>query len=223
MDVILAVDVKDGLVVQGESGNRGSYRPLTWGLSPTAEPAGYITSLSPRNLYIADLDRIMGKGDNTETILSCSRLVERCLLDRGARTPGEFLEVPGITDIASTESSVVDLARYPGGILSLDMRDGRVIPSGEDPRCLLARAEEWNFSGAIILNISAVGTGCGISLPFLRDLRDAYSKELIYGGGISTSRDLDALSAIGFEGVIVATALHRGTVPLDALRRGKWC
>jgi phosphoribosylformimino-5-aminoimidazole carboxamide ribotide isomerase len=222
MDLILAMDLKGGLVVHGSSGNRQAYLPLTWGLSPTAEPEGYVRAISPRAIYIADLDRIMRTGENTAEVLSCSRQVSRCLLDRGAAGPSDFLSHPGITDIASTESSEVDLSLYPGGFLSVDIRDGKVIPSGEDPRDLLSRAGSWNFSGAIVLDIGAVGTGKGPDIPLLERLRGVFCRELLYGGGVSGPGDLDSLAALGYDGAIVSTAVHRGKIPPDAVRRGTW-
>jgi len=222
MDLILAMDLKGGVVVHGSSGNRRTYMPLTWGLSPTAEPAGYVRAVSPRAIYVADLDRIMRTGDNTAEVLSCSREVSRCLLDRGAAGPSDFLHHPCITDIASTESSEVDFALYPGGLLSVDIRDGKVISSGQDPLDVLSRAESWNFSGAIVLDVGAVGTGKGPDLPLLGRLRGAYGRELLCGGGISGEEDLDALAALGYDGAIVSTALHRGRIPPDAVRRGTW-
>ncbi|MDI9632693.1 MAG: HisA/HisF-related TIM barrel protein [Methanolinea sp.] len=222
MDLFLAIDLKGGLVVHGSSGQREKYRPLTWGLSPTAEPEGYVRNLSPRKIYVADLDRIAGTGDNTGTALALARMVRGCLLDRGAHGPGDFLHDPFVTDVASTESSRVDLSLYPSGFLSVDIREGRVIPSGADPRTILSEADSWNFSGAIVLDVGAVGTGRGLDLPLLGRLRGAYGRTLLYGGGIAGAADLDTLASIGFDGAIVSTAVHRGQVPVGAVRRGRW-
>jgi len=222
MDLILAVDLMGGVVVHGSSGNRSSYKPLTWGLSPTAEPEEYIRALAPRTIYVADLDRILRTGENTREVLSCGRLVAGCMLDRGAESPSDFLSLPGILDIASTESSRAPLSLYPGGLLSVDIREGKVIPSGADPHEILSQAESWNFSGAIILDISAVGTGKGPDLRLLGKLRNTYGRRLLYGGGVAGPGDLDALSGLGYDGAIVSTAVHRGRIPPDAIRRGTW-
>lgn len=222
MDLFLAIDLKGGLVVHGSSGQREKYRPLTWGISPTAEPGGYVRNLSPRKVYVADLDRIAGAGDNTGIALALGRMVRGCLLDRGAHGPGDFLHDPFVTDVASTETSRVDLSLYPCGILSVDIREGKVIPSGADPQTILTEADSWNFSGAIILDVGAVGTRRGLDLPLLERLRRAYGKTLLYGGGIAGVADLETLDSIGFDGAIVSTAVHRGYIPVDAVRRGRW-
>ncbi|OPX73309.1 MAG: 1-(5-phosphoribosyl)-5-((5-phosphoribosylamino)methylideneamino) imidazole-4-carboxamide isomerase [Methanoregulaceae archaeon PtaB.Bin152] len=222
MELILAMDLKAGEVVHGASGNRDSYRPLTWGLSSTADPVGYLAQLSPRHLYVADLDRIMGNGDHMNQVIACSSRVETCYLDRGCRGPWDYLRQPRITDIAATETSDADLSTYPDGYLSVDVRSGRVMPSGEDPRLLLRKAGDWHFEGAIILNVGAVGTESGIIFRFLAGLRAAYDRPLLYGGGVASPADLDTLAALGFDGAIIATAIHRGTIPLENLRRGRW-
>lgn len=223
MDLVLAMDLQSGLVVHGKRGLRSSYRPLTWGLSPSADPREYLLCLSPRFLYIADLDRISGRGSHEREIGICSSLVERCYVDRGCRTPEEYLEGPGITNIAATETSLAPLSRYHGGFLSIDVKDGRVIPSGDDPVRMMKEAGSWDFEGCILLNIGAVGTGEGIPEEMLSALREAFDRTLFYGGGVGSAGDLDLLSVLGFDGAIVATGVHRGTIPLDALRRGAWC
>ncbi len=222
MELILAMDLKAGEVVHGASGDRDSYRPLTWGLSSTADPVGYVEQLSPRHLYVADLDRIMRNGDHRSQVVTCSYLVETCYLDRGCRGPGDYLHEPRITDVAATETSEADLSTYPGGYLSVDMKSGRVMPTGEDPLVLLRKAGDWHFEGAIILNVGAVGTEGGIIPRSLAGFRDAYDKPLLYGGGVASPADLDTLASLGFDGTIVATAIHRGSIPLEDLRRGRW-
>jgi len=48
-------------------------------------------------------------------------------------------------------------------------------------------------------------------------------RRLLYGGGVAGVDDIHLLSDIGFDGAIIATAVHRGTVPLDWIRRGCQC
>ena len=52
--------------------------------------------------------------------------------------------------------------RYPGGYLSVDVKDGKVIPSGDSPVAVLRAARKWNFEGCIILNLGFVGTENGL-------------------------------------------------------------
>jgi phosphoribosylformimino-5-aminoimidazole carboxamide ribotide isomerase len=223
MDVILAMDLMKGAVVHGQKGERESYRPLTRGLSPTAEPREYVQYIRPRYLYIADLDRIQGRGENDEVIRSCAALVAHTYLDRGCRTPADCFRHPGITDVVGTETAGEDLSCYHGGYLSLDIRGGKVVPQGIPPSGMLARIGDLDFEGAILLNIGAVGTSILPPEEELCSWRDAYGGPLLYGGGVAGEQDLELLRDLRYQGAIIATALHRRLIPLTLVREGCLC
>jgi len=222
MELILAVDLKRGFVVHGKSGNRDNYFPLTWGLSPSAEPVAYVRHMQPKYLYVADLDRITGAGSHDDLMRQLAPLVTRCYLDRGCHSPDDFLDIPDIENVVGTETAHEHIRRFTRGFLSLDIKNGKTVPEGMDPVQALRQADAYGFSGCIVLNISAVGTEEGLSEETLLAMRDAYGKKLIYGGGVRDERDLARLSAAGFDGAIIATSVHRGTIPLDLIRRGEW-
>jgi phosphoribosylformimino-5-aminoimidazole carboxamide ribotide isomerase len=223
MDLILAIDLKGGVVVHGSAGERSRYAPLTWGLASSAVPLAYVSELSPKYIYIADLDRIERQNGNLSHIASCARLVDRCYVDRGCRSPSEYLDMEHVVNVVGTETAGEDLSIYEGGYLSIDIRDGSVIPNGEDLLEILEKAENWAFDGVIILNLGSVGTGAGIrSLP-IEAIRSAYSGTLLFGGGVASTTDLQDLASAGYDGAIVATAVHRGAIPLSWMRRGRLC
>jgi phosphoribosylformimino-5-aminoimidazole carboxamide ribotide isomerase len=223
MKLFLAMDLRQNLVVHGKSGHRETYKPLDWGYSPTAEPLNYIKNIKPRYLYIADLDRIEGTGSHDTIIRQCAYETECCCVDRGCRSPSDWLAGEHIVNIVGTETGGRDFSLYPGGFLSIDIKDGRVIPCGKDPVDVLSSARHWNFDGCIILNVSAVGTGNGINRAILEKMRTAYNRPLYYGGGVATIEDLEEISRSGFDGAIVTTAVHRGIIPIDWIRRGSCC
>jgi phosphoribosylformimino-5-aminoimidazole carboxamide ribotide isomerase len=223
MDLVLAMDLRQNLVVHGKSGHRETYKPLDWGCSPTAEPDGFVKAIQPKYIYIADLDRIENTGAHDAIVAACAGLVSTCYVDRGCRSPGDMLRGDHIVNIVGTETGGSDLSQYHEGYLSLDIKDGRVIPSGSDPEPMLRQADSWDFEGCIILNIGAVGTRDGLDPDFLEKLRSSYAGRLLYGGGVATVTDLEMLKAAGFDGAIIATALHYGAVPLEWIRRGTCC
>jgi phosphoribosylformimino-5-aminoimidazole carboxamide ribotide isomerase len=222
MDLILALDLLGGRIVHGAGGERATYRPLLLPGIPSSDPVELVSALSPKYLYLADLDRIMGSGEHDAAIRACSRLVRRSYVDRGIRSPAEYLAAENLVNIVGTETGGSDLARYTGGFLSVDVKDGKVIPRGEDPSEILSRAGEWAFDGCILLNLGMVGTGAGLP-PDLEDLRSACKKRLFYGGGVGSEEDLDRLRDAGFDGAIVGTGVHRGIIPLQWVRRGSLC
>ncbi|MDO5844819.1 MAG: HisA/HisF-related TIM barrel protein [Methanocorpusculum sp.] len=221
MKIILAADLKDGLVVHGKSGNREEYKPLNWGLSPTAEPISYVSYLKPKYLYAADLDRIEMCGDHTETILKLADKVSQLYVDRGISIPEEYLPKP-IVNIVGTETAD-SLDEFFGGLLSVDVKDGKVIPNGEDVTEFLKSSNKYSFDGILILNISSVGTSAGVDEKYLTSLRGATKKPLFYGGGVSSLSDLDLLCRTGFDGAVVSTAVHLGRIPLNIIQEGEYC
>ena len=223
MDLVLAMDFRHNLVVHGKMGNRASYKPLDWGCSPTAEPLGFVKAVAPKYIYIADLDRIEGTGSHDTITRQCADEVDCCYVDRGCRSPDDFLAGDNIRNIVGTETGGADLGAYHGGFLSIDMKAGQVIPSGKDPVEVLTAAGQWDFEGCILLDVTAVGTEKGLDPVFLEKTRHAYEGKLFLGGGVAKVADLDALCNAGFDGAIIATALHKGIVPLEWIRRGTVC
>jgi len=220
MKIILAADLKDNYVVHGCGGKRSEYKPLNWGISPSAEPFSYISVIKPKYLYVADLDRIEKCGDHTQTILKLKEMVDELYVDRGASIPEEY--ITGIKNIVGTETAE-DLGEFKGGFLSVDVKDGRVIPDGLDPLDLFRLAQGYSFDGFILLNISSVGTESGIDKEFAQKIRAATKKPLFWGGGISSLADLDTLSCLGFDGAIISTAVHKGRIPLEIIWEGEYC
>jgi phosphoribosylformimino-5-aminoimidazole carboxamide ribotide isomerase len=223
MDLILAADLKSGNIVHGMSGKRDEYRPVVTPLATTAEPVRYVEEIRPRYLYIADLDRISGSGSHDPLIPVLADRVARLLLDRGCRGPADILRIPGVIPVIGTETAGPDLESYPGGFLSVDVKDGRVIPRGLDPAMVLARAGRCRFDGCILLDIGGVGTGRGLDPDRLAAYREAYPGTLLWGGGVASMDDLYLLLRSGYDGAIIATALHQGHIPLDLIREGSLC
>jgi phosphoribosylformimino-5-aminoimidazole carboxamide ribotide isomerase len=179
-------------------------------------------AMQPRFLYIADLDRIAGTGSHDSWIASCARAVERCYVDRGCRSPDDTLPGEHIVNIIGTETAG-DLSRYREGMLSIDIREGLVIPGNRTPADVLSEAEDLPFDCCLVMNISAVGTEEGLSPSVLGSFRKAYRKKLFYGGGVRDCGDLDRLASAGFDGAVVATAVHTKAIPHDLIRSGYWC
>lgn len=222
MDLVLAADIRDGLVVHGTGGEREGYRPLTWGLSPSAVPFEYLRHMRPRYLYIADLDRLEGTGQNDRVILACADLVERCYVDRGARDPQDRLVHPRIANVYGTETAWEHVSRIQGGYLSIDMKKGEIIPSGADPLEVLRLASSLRIEGCILLDVGAVGRLAGLEKRMLQVWRHAFSGRLLYGGGIGSPRDLELLHSLGYDGAILSTAVHRRSIDVELIRRGAW-
>jgi len=133
------------------------------------------------------------------------------------------LDLPHFENVIGTETCGRDLRSYHRGYLSIDMKNGAVIPTGDDPVDFLSSVSGLDFNGCILLDISSVGTSKGLSATALARFRDAYPGKLLWGGGVATVDDLCTLRQAGFDGAIVATAVHKGIIPVDLIRSGCLC
>ena len=64
-----------------------------------------------------------------------------------------------------------------------------------------------------MLDLARVGTGCGVDLGLLEELRKRFPElRLLAGGGVLARRDLDRMRDAGCDGALVASAIHAGTI-----------
>lgn len=223
MNLYLATDLKSGLIVHGKSGMRESYIPVSSLHADTAEPIRFIEQVRPKYLYIADLDRICGIGNHDSLIPALAERTESILLDRGCKGPDDVLNIPGVENIIGTETAAETLDQFSGGVLSVDIKNDLVIPWNTDPALFLSSCNRYRFEMIILLDIGRVGTGRGLSHDMLKAFRAAWSGPLLWGGGVSSVDDLVILAQAGFDGAIIATAVHTGKIPVEYIRSGTFC
>ncbi len=240
MRIIPVIDLQDGRAVRGASGNRATYRPVTSRLldgtprdlsDPVALLRAYRERLGSTTVYVADLDRIEGRGGNDATL---QRLLEadpevRLLLDAGLGDAGAIAREARnerVTPVIGTETlrSIEDLRslRRPATAgrvaLSLDLAEDGIVARSPAVAALreeeiLRAARERGIRTALVILLHRVGTGIGLPRERLRRVRAAApGLELIPGGGISSIDDLLFLRDAGFSGALVGTALHEGKV-----------
>jgi phosphoribosylformimino-5-aminoimidazole carboxamide ribotide isomerase len=135
---ILACDLMGGVVVRGVRGERDRYRPISEysQVVDTPAPEDVIRTLRPRETYIADLDRITGKGDSLRVIEGISKLT-RTMTDAGvADRPGfEAVRAVSRSVILGTETASLSLIEACQGrdvVVSVDGSLG--IPAPGDRR-----------------------------------------------------------------------------------------
>ncbi len=222
MEVIPVIDLKAGQVVHARQGQREAYRPIATPLSASSAPLDVVAGLMGlhafRSLYVADLDAIAGEGDHAPA-----------LAEIAAAWPGLDLWVDrGIGDVAAARAwldrglgslvlgsesqrdmaTVHALAGNARVLLSLDFR-GEAF---QGPAALLADPSLWP-ARVIVMTLARVGAGAGPDLARVRDIvRQAGGRSVYAAGGVRDAHDLRALAEAGAAGVLVATALHAGTI-----------
>ena len=90
--VIPVIDLKQGQVVHAIAGDRDHYRPISSQLPCDATPrsvAKAFVQYGFKTVYVADLDAILGVGDNDHSIQAIRDAGLHVWLDRGIRAGNE--------------------------------------------------------------------------------------------------------------------------------------
>lgn len=218
-----------GLVVRARGGRRTHYRPLIGPLSPDADPvalAGRFREVfGADTLYLADLDAIMGRGNNHAVLRAIARAeptlalwVDAGLGDRDALS-AFTASCPGRPVIGS--ETLIDLqllGSAPNALLSLDFKgDSLLGPAALWP------AIEADGRDLILMSLHRIGGDLGPDWPLLQSLQ----RRLPHGrhhvaGGVRDRDDLHRLADAGAAGVLLSSALHDGRVSAaDAVALGQ--
>lgn len=227
MRLIPVIDLKGGLVVRANRGDRSNYHPIESPLAPgTSDPVAITRALlglsaAFDSIYVADIDAILGgpKDPGRETVARLSAALPgmRILIDNGAANAAEVLSLadrPAITPVIGTETlrSASDLegitAALSGNLaLSLDWRGANRLGPDE----IYERNPLWPRT-VIVMTLDRVGAGAGPHFQRLQQVKAmAGPREVLAAGGVRGLEDLRALKGMGC-GALIATALHDGSL-----------
>jgi len=240
VDIVPVIDVLRGMVVRGVGGRRNEYRPiqsvLTWSAVPADVAAAYRQHFRASTLYLADLDAILDRRPHVALYSDLARAGFLLWVDAGVRSVNDAAAVLA----AGVETAIVGLESCPSPavltelvqqfgpsplMFSLDLRDGvPMLPSGwppMNPSEIAKTALAVGFRRLLVLDLSDVGTSTGGRTDgLLQTIRDiAPEAQLVAGGGVRGVDDLERLSNLGVDAVLVASALHDGRLmPADLER-----
>jgi phosphoribosylformimino-5-aminoimidazole carboxamide ribotide isomerase len=237
MKIIPVIDILDGVVVHAVEGKRSEYQPLKSKLCMSAEPVAVALALKNwgfADMYVADLDAIMGKSNNDPILQRMGQAGLRLMVDAGtsdlphARSLldlGVAKVVVGtetLTDLRFVEKAVAELGR-DRIVVSLDLKAGKVLSkSGKavamTPLSLASELQRLGASELIVLDLARVGSGLGPDFGLLQKLTHTLKVKLLVGGGARDIQDLQKLKNLGVYGVLMSTALHSGKVSVELLR-----
>lgn len=229
--IIFVLDLLDGSVVHAVKGERSKYKPIHGSMiCDSSDPFEVISAANPRELYIADLDHIQEIGDNFEIIKKISGKT-KTMVDIGVKNMDDVRKCAQIADtvIIGTETASFEVIEYaalqfPGRInVSIDMKNGSVLTKDKDmkirPEDLVRRMNEIGIKDIIILDLGKVGTSSGIDKIFLRDISEISTHNILVGGGIKDVNDIEILQRLGIAGVLAATSLHNGNIPINFIQK----
>jgi phosphoribosylformimino-5-aminoimidazole carboxamide ribotide isomerase len=229
--VIPVIDVMGGVVVRAVGGRREEYRPirsrLTQSTSPSEVAAALLQVSGAGELYVADLYAIRW-GFACEVVwqfVTDSKVP--IYLDGGGLGPAGL---PHVRNILGLEMDYIDSDTVRGwarkhGVpptFSIDLLDGRLHQGRrkwglESPTSILGlarRVYDLGVRSLIVLDLKRVGMAEGVGTESIcQAIRDELpAVELIAGGGVRNWDDVRRLEDAGADAVLVASALHDGTL-----------
>jgi phosphoribosylformimino-5-aminoimidazole carboxamide ribotide isomerase len=226
---VFVLDLFNGSAVHAVRGEREKYQPIgaKSRVVETSDPLSILEALRPKEVYVADLDRIMGSGDNLDLIGELARKSET-MADVGISSVEELDLLPSdCTPVLGTETGSLSLIERASSrrnvTVSIDIFRGEVLTCDPvlkfTPLELICELNSLSIKEIILLSLDRVGTSMGLDEGFLRKAADLSDNPVLLGGGVKDGSDLERLEELGLAGALVATAIHEGKIPLDAIRR----
>jgi phosphoribosylformimino-5-aminoimidazole carboxamide ribotide isomerase len=220
MQIIPVIDLMNKIAVHGKSGNRDEYKPLKSVICNSANPIDVAMAYKERGaetIYIADLNFIMGNGDNFEVIKEIDFVNK--IVDIGVKMREDLENIKKILNkndkaIVATETlEDIELLKEKDIVVSLDFKNGELLNYSLDE--ILSHVRE--DTPLIILDISSVGTQRGINVELIKYVLDKTNNPVYVGGGIKGMEDLEICYNLGVDGVLIATAIHKGILDLEEI------
>ena len=239
MKIVPVIDILDGVVVHAVRGRREEYQPIKSVLCSSADPLEVASAFKEcgfRELYLADLDAITGKKPNYAIYrLIAEKTGLEQMVDAGVTNTQQaerVLESHASKIVIGTETlrsmdfvaTAVNTFGNERVIVSLDLMGNKLVsqlPSDElaEPVALLREFQRIGVENFIVLDLARVGSGEGVNFQILKTALTNSRAKLFVGGGIRDMEDLLEMKKLGVYGVLAATALHSGRIPIGDLKR----
>jgi len=203
--------------------------------SDPLEIAVTFESLGFKNLYVADLDSILGKPANLRLY---NRIVTNTslelMVDAGTADIIKAKKVlkSGITKIIIGSETLggfnflnhaIDAFGEDKILVSIDLKEGKILSLSDaiksmDASSFAQKLEDLGFRKIILLDLRLVGSEHGINSFALENILEKTSLVVYVGGGIKGIQELEKLRRFGVSGALIATVLHNGRLKVDELK-----
>ena len=218
--VIPAVDVLDGRAVRLV---QGDYDRVDVDAGDPLELVRRAASFAPPFVHVVAL----GAARDGDAPVELARDVVAAAapvpvqLGGGVRTVGDVvaLRESGVARvmIGTAAFGGVPLREFGDVVVAVDVAAGVVRTqgwresSGLTTRQALARCTEAGVTKVLCTSVERDGTRSGPDLELLREARSLFDGELLAAGGSRDAADVDAVLALGVDGVVVGRAWLDGT------------
>ncbi|MFB6120004.1 MAG: 1-(5-phosphoribosyl)-5-[(5-phosphoribosylamino)methylideneamino]imidazole-4-carboxamide isomerase [Halobacteriaceae archaeon] len=232
-EVIPAVDMQDGQVVQLVGGERGT--ATEYG-DPVAAARRWVEA-GAETLHLVDLDGAFeGERENADAVDAVLDAVDvdvqlgggirtvadaTALLDRGVDRV-----VLGTAAVENPEIVAAISDAHPESVVvSLDAKGGEVVVSGWTegtglaPAEAAARYEDRGACAILFTDVDVEGQKAGVREDVIADVVSAVDIPVIASGGVASVDDVRACKAAGAGAVVVGTALYEGAFTLAEAKR----
>jgi phosphoribosylformimino-5-aminoimidazole carboxamide ribotide isomerase len=228
--VIPAIDLLSGRCVRLL---KGDYNQATEYSDDPLQVARAFAEAGASRLHVVDLDAARGTGDNRAAVERIAASVElEVEVAGGVRTAADaasWLEA-GARFVAMATTAVREpevfagcAHAHPGSILAaLDLRNGRPAVGGwadmaaERLDQLVERWAALPLAAVEVTSVERDGTLAGPDLEALAEVLGLTEQPVIYGGGIGSLPDVEAVAHTGAAGAILGKALYEGRLDLKA-------
>ncbi|MDS0297188.1 1-(5-phosphoribosyl)-5-[(5-phosphoribosylamino)methylideneamino]imidazole-4-carboxamide isomerase [Halogeometricum sp. S1BR25-6] len=227
-EVVPAVDMQDGEVVQLVQGERGTETRY----GDPVEAAERWVDEGAETLHLVDLDGAFeGDRKNAEAVEAVVDAVDVPVqLGGGIRSADDAVELLELgvervilgTAAVENPDVVSEISEsHPGSVMvSLDAKDGEVVVSGWtegtglDPAEAAARYEDLGAGAILFTDVDVEGQLEGVQTDVTRRVVDAVDIPVVASGGVASLPDIRALKEAGAAAVVVGTALYEGAFTL---------
>jgi phosphoribosylanthranilate isomerase len=229
LELLPAVDVRDGRAVQLQQGIAGS----GWDFGDPIEAALAWQEQGAEWIHLVDLDRAFGTGSNAELL---AEIVGR--LDIKVEMSGGIRDAESLRAALATGCRRVNLGtaalEHPEWTARAVAEHGDQIAIGLDVRGETLAARGWTSEGGnlwetldrldaegcaryVVTDVNKDGMLQGPNLELLAAVCERTDRPVIASGGVSSLEDLAAIRTlvpVGVEGAIVGSALYKGAFTL---------
>ncbi|MBI5460546.1 1-(5-phosphoribosyl)-5-[(5-phosphoribosylamino)methylideneamino]imidazole-4-carboxamide isomerase [Methanobacterium sp.] len=230
MIIMPAVDIKNGKCVQLVQGKPGTEQIV---LDNPAEVALEWEAKGANVLHVIDLGGALEEGGNIQVVEEILKNVSVPVqMGGGIRTMDDATHLLNIGvdriilgTLAIKHPETVELLSREFGseriMVALDSKDSKVVVRGwmektDQTAPQLGKIMENKGAGGILFtNVDHEGLLGGFRVEPLLELLESVDIPVVYSGGVSTLEDVATLSQTDAYGVVIGSALYKGTINLE--------
>jgi HisA/HisF family protein len=234
------IDILNSEVVHAVRGEREKYKPLESVLIKSSDPIEIIKKVNKETsipeVYIADLDAILRRKPNFSLLTDILKIPQiKVMIDPGIISIENILEysnfdldslILGLETIQNLKviSDCLEIIGSKKTIVSIDMYKETIQTNvkeikNQNPINIIKIIEDIGVEIIILLDLYKVGQKLGGISPFYLEIKNLFNGQVLAGGGIRDSMDIESYKQRNFSGVLIGTALHDGTIEIEKLRK----